>query len=238
MRRPRVPNKPKLQDETLYPQPGSALTSELHAHPRNYRKHPDDQLEHIVESIRAHGFYRNIVVARDGTILAGHGVVEAARKMGVERVPVVKLDVDPEDPRALKVLAGDNEISRLGEIDDRALSQLLKEISTDVDGLLGTGYDEMMLANLVFVTRPSSEIESLDAAAEWAGAGMPEYEDGKGFYRVMVLFTTEQERLDFVKMIGAENATKSIKGMHWTYRWPLRESTDDWGSVKFDAEET
>jgi ParB-like chromosome segregation protein Spo0J len=61
----------------------------LKPHPRNYRIHPDDQLEHIIKSIQEHGFYRNVVAARDGTILAGHGVVQAALKMGLKGVPVV-----------------------------------------------------------------------------------------------------------------------------------------------------
>ena len=57
--------------------------SDLKPHPRNYKDHPDDQLEHIIESIKSTGFYRNIVIAQDGTILAGHGVVAAAKKMGL-----------------------------------------------------------------------------------------------------------------------------------------------------------
>jgi hypothetical protein len=48
---------------------------ELKPHPRNYRSHPEDQLVHLVNSIKQHGFYRNVVVAKDNTILAGHGVV-------------------------------------------------------------------------------------------------------------------------------------------------------------------
>jgi ParB-like chromosome segregation protein Spo0J len=92
---------------------------DLKPHPRNYQKHPADQLKHIQASIAAHGYYRNIVVARDNTILAGHGVVEASRAMGKKRVPVVRLDVAPDDPRALKVLTSDNEISNLAEVDDR-----------------------------------------------------------------------------------------------------------------------
>lgn len=49
-----------------------AAIDELRAHPRNYRRHPDDQLAHIMRSIELHGFYRAVVIARDGTVLAGH----------------------------------------------------------------------------------------------------------------------------------------------------------------------
>ena len=113
----------------------------LRPHPRNYRTHPEDQLAHIVRSLQLHGFYRNVVVARDGTILAGHGVVLAARQLGLETVPVIRLDVAPDDARALQVLTGDNEIANLGDVDDRELTELLRELATeDWDLLLGTGF--------------------------------------------------------------------------------------------------
>jgi hypothetical protein len=66
---------------------------DLKPHPRNYRIHPEDQLQHIIRSIQEH-FYRNVVAAREGTILAGHGVVIAARKLGLSKVPVVRLAID------------------------------------------------------------------------------------------------------------------------------------------------
>jgi ParB-like chromosome segregation protein Spo0J len=100
----------------------------LRPHPRRYRAHPDDQVAHLMAAIRAVGFYRNVVIARDGTVLAGHGMVEAARRLGMSKVPAARLDVAPDEPAALKVLAGDNGIAHLAEQDDRALTELLKEI--------------------------------------------------------------------------------------------------------------
>lgn len=150
----------------------------LQGHPRNYREHPEDQIEHIVQSIEEHGFYRNIVLSKDHVILAGHGVVKASRRMQLETIPCIVLDIDHEHPKALKVLAGDNEIAHLGVINDIALSEILKEINEFDDmGLIGTGYDEMMLANLLYITRPASEIATIDEAAEWVG--MPDIGDGK-----------------------------------------------------------
>ncbi len=203
--------------------------AELRSHPRNYRAHPEDQIDHLVESIREHGLYRNVVIAREGTILAGHGVVQAVRKMGLEQVPVIRLDVAPNEPRALKVLAGDNEIGHLGEIDDRALSEILKEIKdTDIDGLLGTGYDEMMLANLVFITRPAGEIRDFNEAAEWVG--MPEYDAIPGDWKIIVSFRNEKDRADFATLLGLRftDKTRSI----W---WPPKE-IDDVSSIRFEAQ--
>jgi hypothetical protein len=204
----------------------------LKPHPSNYREHPADQIEHIKESIRENGLYRNIVVARENTILAGHGVTIAVREMGVLRVPVVRMDLAPDDPRALKILSGDNEISRLGIIDDRALSEMLKVIKDQSDnGLLGTGWDDMMLANLAFVTRPASEIKNFDAAAEWAG--MPEYEQGEETKRLIVTFRTEADRQRFITEKEI-TTTKSGNQADWTAWWPPREHSD-LKSVKFEG---
>lgn len=204
-------------------------TSSLQPHPRNYRKHPDDQIEHLVQSIEEHGFYRNIVITKHGTILAGHGVWQAVCRMGLSEIPVIVLDLDDDDPKALKVLAGDNEIGHLGEIDDRALTDLLKDVSTNDDvGLLGTGFDEQMLANLLFVTRPASEIADFDEAAEWVG--MPEYERANDPLKMTVSFATNEDRLAFGRKLGYKmtDKTKSV----W---WPPREK-DDVESIRFVSE--
>ena len=96
----------------------------LKPHPRNYKEHPEQQLEHIIKSIEEHGFYRNIVVAKDNTILAGHGVVQASKLMGKQKVPVIRLDIDSDSTQALKVLTSDNEIGNLAMVDDRQLSEV------------------------------------------------------------------------------------------------------------------
>ncbi len=197
--------------------------STLKPHPRNYRSHPEDQLEHIIESIREHGCYRNIIIAREGTILAGHGVAEAAKKMGFKTVPAIRLDLGPDDPKALKVLTGDNEIARFGEVDDRLLTELLKEVKdSDEKGLLGTGYDEKMLAALAMVTRPESELEDFDAAAEWVG--MPEYESKQTPHKVVVQFRNEEDRDRFAEEFGFQFIKKEART--WSMWWPERDRQD------------
>ena len=191
-------------------------------HPDNYREHPEDQLDHIINSIKQNGLYKNIIVAEDGTILAGHGVMRAVRRMGLKEVPVIKLQIDKHSPQALKILTGDNEISRLAEIDDRNLSNILKSINElDSSGLLGTGYDEMMLANLVMVTRPQEEIKDIDEASEWVG--MPEYEKDEDHFKMVVLFKTKEERDEFNEKFNLK--AKNKQGTYTTW-WPYRETGD------------
>lgn len=214
-----------------------APLSSLHAHPRNYRKHPPDQLEHIKTSILQNGFYRNIVVAKDNTILAGHGVAEAAKLLGIETVPVLRIPIGPDDPLALKLLTGDNEISHLGEQDDRLLTEILREVMKSApDGLKGTGYDEKMLAALVMVTRPASEIRDFDAAAAYVG--MPEY-DAQGerpFGKVIVTFRTLEDIKAFAEKLGVKTPDKIEQAKYvWTFWWPERKP-DDLNAVRFVAE--
>jgi hypothetical protein len=201
--------------------------ADVKPHPRNYREHPDDQVDHIVESIRSNGFYRNIIVSRDGYALAGHGVLKAAIKMGLKDVPVVRVNLDHDDPRAWKILTGDNEISRLAEIDDRALTEMLRDIkSGDPSGLLGTGFDNMMLANLVMITRPEGEIKDLNEAAEYVG--MPEYEAPDNIINLIICFKSLKDKAEFARVLGL-NVTDTTK----TCWWPPKKD-DDPGAVRFE----
>jgi len=182
-----------------------------------------------VQSIRDNGLYRNIVVAKEGTVLAGHGVLRAVRKLGMEEIPVVRLDLEPDDPRALKVLTGDNEIEHLSEQDDRLLSQLLKEVrDDDTTNLLGTGYDDKMLSMLVMVTRPMKEIADFDAAAHWVG--MPEFEPELSAHpKFTVNFRTEEDKQSFLKKTGLK---QSGQNSAW---WPPKEK-DDRKAFLFESE--
>jgi len=200
----------------------------LKAHPKHYKVHLDDQLEHLANSIKQHGFYRNVVVAKDYTILDGHGVVSACHKLKLKEVPVIKLNIESDSPQALKILTGNNEIGKLAEIDDRKLSELLKEVK-DRDRLVGTGYDKMMLANLVMITRPQNEINDINVAAEWVG--MPDYVPKDHFIKYTVIFKTEQDRNDFCALSKIPQGKD--KGRTWSVWWPLKDK-EDLKSVKYE----
>jgi hypothetical protein len=124
--------------------------AELKPHPRNDGTHPPAQLDHLKASLTQHGLYRNVVIAQDGTLLAGHGVVQAAQQLGYTHVRAERRPYGPDDPRAIQILLGDNHIARLREQDDRMLAELLQGLAAeDPAALLGTGYDAEALAALV-----------------------------------------------------------------------------------------
>lgn len=174
---------------------------DLKKHPRNYRKHPKLQLEHIAASIERSGFYRNIVRSRDGFILAGHGVVLAAEQLGAEVVPVATVDFDHDDTRALAVLAADNYVSHLAEDDDRALTDMLREINLEI-GLEGTGFDASMVAALAMVTRTAGEMQTMNEAEEWATGGMAETEELEKKFPLNLSCETEDDRRELVRTLG------------------------------------
>lgn len=201
---------------------------DLKPHPKNYKVHPKDQLEHIIFSIKNNGIYKNIIIAKDNFIIAGHGVYEASKVLGFETLPCIRLNIDSDSPAAMKILIGDNEIGHLAEVNDRILSDILKEINnTDIDALLGTGYDAKMLANLVFITRPSSEIADMNAAEIWAGL-IPYQEEGPEFnsYNLVVRFPGEAEAIEFADKIKhiIHLEKKNIKS--WVGHYPSKPKND------------
>src|ERR1043165_9004614 len=56
---------------------------------RNARTHSDGQVDQIAASIREWGWTNPVLVGEDGTIIAGHGRVLGARKLGLTEVPVM-----------------------------------------------------------------------------------------------------------------------------------------------------
>jgi ParB-like chromosome segregation protein Spo0J len=196
--------------------------ADLTPHSRNYRAHNDAQIEHLCQSIRDYGVYRSVVIARDNTILAGHGVVTAAGRMGIKTLPVLRLDLDWDDPRALKILVGDNEMSYRADIDDRALTEMLKEVMGDDDAALrGTGYDAQQLAALAFVTRPSSEIGTIDEAKHWVG--MPDFDPSKEtLYEVNLRCATDADRVNLLTYLHASGEHMRVQGTRTALWWPLR----------------
>jgi len=147
--------KPKVrQGVTGRAGTGKALAVEtwpierLTANPENYRGHPAAQLEHLQESLRSFGWYKNVVVTPEGMVLAGHGIIAAAKAEGIAEVPVHVFRGTEAEAR--KLMVADNEAARLAEDDNDQLSQLLESIRADSDaGLTGTGHDDDSLAALL-----------------------------------------------------------------------------------------
>lgn len=82
-----------------YVEPGK-----LKPYQRNAKRHPEEQVQHIANSIREFGFRQPIVVDADNVVVIGHGRLMAAKKLGLESVPVVRADdLTEEQIKALRL---------------------------------------------------------------------------------------------------------------------------------------
>src|SRR3569623_2096707 len=84
---------------------------------RNARSHSDEQIALIAASITEFGFVNPILAGGDSVIIAGHGRLLAARKLGMTEVPVIVIDGLTENQRRALVLA-DNKLTLTAGWDD------------------------------------------------------------------------------------------------------------------------
>ena len=89
----------------------------LKPYSRNAKKHPDEQVEHIANSIREFGFRQPLVIDRDGVLVIGHGRLLAAKKLGLKTVPCVRAD-DLTDEQVKALRLADNKTNESAWDDD------------------------------------------------------------------------------------------------------------------------
>jgi len=154
-------SKPPLETKAV-----SGITTEpreisaLRPHPRNYRRHPERQLELLRESLRIHGQQKPVVITPDGTILAGHGLVEAAKAEGWTELACHVYD----GPYPEAFLAIDNRASDLAEDDEASLAALLRDLDSQ-DQLNAAGWQDNELGELLTRLGSESDAEPVEVEA-------------------------------------------------------------------------
>ena len=116
----------------------------LVAYVRNARTHTDAQVEQIAASIREYGWTNPILVDGDGGVIAGHGRILAAHKLGMTKVPVIALAYLTPLQKQAYVIA-DNKLALNAGWDNELLSSELRELKDagfDLD-LIGFSADEL-----------------------------------------------------------------------------------------------
>ena len=113
---------------------------DLKPNPRNPNEHPEGQLALLAKNIRYFGWRHCITVSkRSGFIVAGHGRLQAAQRLGVRLAPVDYQDFASDDEE-LAVLIADNRLSELSETNESGLQALLTSLDGKLDIEL-TGFD-------------------------------------------------------------------------------------------------
>ncbi len=87
--------------------------ADINPYPANAKMHPEVQVGNLMQSIRQFGFVNPILLDGDNIVIAGHGRLLAAAKLGMDKVPTIQLaHLAPDEARALRL--ADNSIPEGG----------------------------------------------------------------------------------------------------------------------------
>lgn len=144
-----------------------AKVADLIPYARNARTHSDAQLSKLAGSIREYGFTNPVLTDGINGIIAGHGRVLAAQKLGMEEVPTVELSHLNATQRKAYILA-DNRMALDAGWDNDLLKLELAELKDDGFDLTLTGFDNLELTELlsgipdVLASAPSTSTKEID----------------------------------------------------------------------------
>ena len=121
-------------------------TGDLIPYVNNSRTHDERQVGQIAASIKEFGFTNPILIDNENGIIAGHGRLQGAQKLGIEQVPCIRLGDLTEAQKKAYVIA-DNKLALNAGWDMDLLAveiEGLKDLDFDVD-LLGFDADELVM---------------------------------------------------------------------------------------------
>jgi DNA modification methylase len=115
---------------------------QLRPDPGNARQHRAKQIRQIAKSIERFGFNVPLLIDAEGNVIAGHGRLLAAKRLGWDQVPTIRLDHLSESQKRAFMIA-DNRLAEVAVWDDRLLAEQLKalagvELNFDIET---TGFD-------------------------------------------------------------------------------------------------
>jgi DNA modification methylase len=130
----------------------------------NSRTHSDAQVAQIAASIKEFGWTNPILIDGDNTIIAGHGRLLAARKLGMESVPAIVLDhLSKAQQRALVI--ADNQLALNAGWDMDMLKAEVEDLKLDDFDLGLLGFDDKFLDGLL-IPEPTEGLTDEDAVPE------------------------------------------------------------------------
>lgn len=139
--------------------------SKLIPYAKNSRTHDDAQVAQIAASIKEFGWTNPILVDGDKGIIAGHGRLMAARKLGMDKVPVIELKDMTEAQKKAYVIA-DNKLALNAGWDNDFLTLELKDLQDEGFDLSLTGFDDKELDALLNVIEGTEGLTDEDAVPE------------------------------------------------------------------------
>ncbi|MBI4902889.1 MAG: ParB N-terminal domain-containing protein [Acidobacteria bacterium] len=136
-------------------------------YPRNSRTHSDEQVAQVAASIMEFGWTSPILVDADGGVIAGHARLLAARKLGMEEVPVIVLaHLTPAQRRALVI--ADNRLALNAGWNEEMLREEMSSLELDGFNLSLVGFSDDELAAILADddAEVATDVEEEEALAE------------------------------------------------------------------------
>ncbi len=129
----------------------------------------DHAVKTVADSIRRFGFGSPIIArTADRVVIGGHTRLKAAQSLGMDKVPVRFLDLDPAEAAALAL--ADNKLGELAEWDDEAVAEILGELEAQGAPIDGLGWDDEELRELLGdgleAAPPSDDAPDVDETGE------------------------------------------------------------------------
>ncbi len=133
----------------------------IQQHPENNTRHPDAQIEQLRQSLRTFSYVRTAVVQASAdpetpyTIVAGEGIVTAARLEGYTELECRVIPASWPAEKVLAYLVADNELARQSELDDGKTAAILAQLqAADRELVEATGYSDAAVASLIKAAGP------------------------------------------------------------------------------------
>lgn len=124
--------------------------------PKNANKHSEAQIERLSEIFEYSGFREPLVVSKQsGFLVSGHGRLEAAKKLGVKELPIIRQDFESPAVEYAHMIA-DNEIARWAELDVEKFKEEYGQYDVDIEMF---GMKDFDLTEKEEVIRDGGEID-------------------------------------------------------------------------------
>ena len=132
--------RPSDEKMTDFPAYKTVLVSDLIPYARNSRTHSDEQVAKLASSIKEFGFLNPIIVDGENGIIAGHGRVMAAQKLGLQSLPCIEAAHLTDAQKRAYVIA-DNRMALDAGWDEDLLKVELQDLDAESFDLTLTGFD-------------------------------------------------------------------------------------------------
>lgn len=201
--------------------------SDLLPYPQNARTHTPEQIDQIAASITEFGFVNPALIDEKNSLIAGHGRLLAAKKLGLAQIPIIQLDgLTASQKRALRL--ADNKIAANSGWDSDMLRVELGDLKMDGFDLSITGFSDAELANFLAPPVPDRDPDDIPETPT-----TPVTQPGDlwllGRHRLLCGDATSQE--DVARLMANKQATLCFTSPPYAKQRAYQGDMPDWDTL-------